>query len=97
MNPSTEQNVKTGASLALALANIFLPGSGTALAVAPIAIKGVFDLYDAIMGAKPPELTVEEWRARLTDPAIAKSTDDYLNEARRLTAQDAPPTTPESP
>ena len=83
MNSATENQLKTGASLALGIANIFLPGSGTAIQLAPVVLKGVFDLYDTVIKAKPDDVTVEEWRARLTDPALTETADDYLNEARK--------------
>lgn len=83
MNAATESQIKTGASLALGIANLLAPGSGTAIQLAPVVLKGVFDLYDAVIKAKPDDVTVEEWRARLTDPAMTKTADDYLNEARK--------------
>lgn len=83
MNAATESQIKTGASLALGIANLLAPGSGTAIQLAPVVLKGVFDLYDAVIKAKPDDVTVEEWRARLTDPALTKTADDYLNEARK--------------
>ena len=96
MTKATEEEIKAGAGLALGLANILAPGSGTAIQLAPIVIAGVFDLYDRIVAAKPSDVTIEEWRARLTDDALRKSTDDYLNEARKLIASrkvatDVPP------
>lgn len=90
MNDSTENQIKAGASLALGIANILAPGSGTAITLAPVVIKGVFDLYDVIMKAKPDGMTAEEWRARLLDAVMTKTADDYLNEARKALNVEAP-------
>ena len=60
------------------------------MALAPLLVDGVFKLYDAIMADKPDDVTEAEWRARLTDPAMTKTADDYLNAARKELAERTP-------
>ncbi len=74
------------AQTALTVAASFVPGLAGAVTLAPIALKGVFAIYDAVMAARPAEVTEAEWRELLSAPALTKSADDYLREAQESKA-----------
>lgn len=81
---ATPANLKLLADLGLTIAQVAAPGSGSAVQLGAIAAAGIIDLYDKLIAAKPADVTVEEWRALLTNPIHKPGVvDDLVNEARK--------------
>jgi hypothetical protein len=75
MTAEQKSSAELVAKTAITVASAFFPAG-------PLIAGGVIKLYDALMTVKPKEVTVEEWRELLQSPAITKTADDYVNEAR---------------
>lgn len=78
--------LRLGAEVALGL----VPGGGTAAALAPIAVRGVFALYDELMAQRPPGMTEADFRALLESRMMTATGDDFLNAAREAAAGETP-------
>lgn len=87
---STPSNLKAAAELGLGIANILLPGSGTAIQLGRHAIQGVIAIYDQIMASRPQGVTEEEWREILKQPIHQPDfVNSILNEERERQAKAA--------
>ncbi len=85
---TTADTLKLAADLGLAVAQIALPGSGSAIQLGRIAAQGVIELYDRLMASRPEDVTLEEWRALLTAPIHSPGfVDDLVNQARARQTQ----------
>jgi hypothetical protein len=79
MTKEQQASAELVAKTAITVAAAFFPAG-------PLIAGGVIKLYDALMSVKPKEVTEAEWRELLQSPAITKSADDYVNEARSVAA-----------
>jgi hypothetical protein len=81
----TEDQKKTAAALAqagvTALASV-VPGAALAIPFTPAAVRAIIEGYDAIMAARPGDVTEAEWRQRLLDRALNETFDEGRNRAR---------------
>lgn len=75
MTAEQKASAELVAKTAITVASAFFPAG-------PLIAGGVIKLYDALMTVRPNEVTMEEWRELLQSPAITKTADDYVNEAR---------------
>ena len=75
MTAEQKASAELVAKTAITVASAFFPAG-------PLIAGGVIKLYDALMTVRPKEVTVEEWRELLQSPAITKTADDYVAEAR---------------
>jgi hypothetical protein len=79
MTAEQQASAEMVAKTAITVAAAFFPAG-------PLIAGGVIKLYDALMAVKPKEVTVEEWRELLQSPAVTKTADEYVNEARAAAA-----------
>jgi hypothetical protein len=81
------------AGIGLSVASVVFPGAGAAITLAGIGVKGVADLiikaHKALMDKKPDNVTVEEWREILSNPALEKTLEQRL--AEKLNPPAPPP------
>lgn len=85
---TTQNHIKTAAELGLGIANILMPGSGTAIQLGRHAIQGIIAIYDQIMASRPNGVTEEEWRQILTQPLHQPGfVSQILNEERERQAK----------
>lgn len=75
MTAEQQASAELVAKTALTVAGSFFP-------LGPIAASGIIKIYDALMTVKPKEVTEAEWRELLQSPAVVKTADDYVNDAR---------------
>lgn len=84
---STTTNLKAAAELGLGIANLLMPGSGTAIQLGRHAIQGIIAIYDQIMASRPQGVSEEEWRAILKQPIHQPDfVTNVLNEERERQA-----------
>ncbi len=81
----TEAEIKAAATLAQTAATglaAFVPGMALAIPFTPLAVGAIIRAYDALMEARPPEVSVAEWRERLLDRALTMDFDADRKTAR---------------
>jgi len=84
----------------LGIVGIFAPQFAPALATAKVAVHAVGPLvvkaYDALMNARPAEVSEAEWRGLLGAAALNKTAADYVREALEKRLPPPPPQPPQS-
>jgi hypothetical protein len=83
VKPETAQTAKTMVGIAAGIASVAIPGAAIPIQIGRAAAIGIIEAYDALMQARPAEVTVEEWRAILAGPVHSPNfVDGLVNEAR---------------
>ncbi len=79
----TTETIKTAVGIAAGVASVAIPGAAVPIQIGRAAFVGIIDAYDALMAARPAEVSVEEWRALLRSPIHQDGfVDTVVNEAR---------------
>jgi hypothetical protein len=79
----TTENIKTVVGIAAGVASVAIPGAAVPIQIGRAAAMGLIEAYDALMAARPAEVSVEEWRALLRSPIHTDGfVDVVVNEAR---------------
>lgn len=75
--------IKTAVGIAANVASVAIPGAAVPIQIGRAAAIGLIEAYDALMAARPAEVSVEEWRALLRSPIHQDGfVDSVVNEAR---------------
>lgn len=79
----TTEAIKTGVGIAAGIASVAIPGAAVPIQIGRAAALGIIEAYDALMAARPADVTVEEWRDLLRSPIHQPGfVDSVVNEAR---------------
>lgn len=77
------ETIKTAVGIAANVASVAIPGAAVPIQIGRAAAIGLIEAYDALMAARPAEVTVEEWREILRSPIHQPGfVDNVVNEAR---------------
>lgn len=75
--------IKTAVGIAANIASVAIPGAAVPIQIGRAAALGLIEAYDALMAARPADVTVEEWRELLRSPIHKDGfVDTVVNEAR---------------
>ena len=75
--------IKTAVGIAANIASVAIPGAAVPIQIGRAAALGLIEAYDALMAARPADVTIEEWRELLRSPIHKDGfVDTVVNEAR---------------
>jgi hypothetical protein len=79
----TTETIRTAVGIAAGVASVAIPGAAVPIQIGRAAAMGLIEAYDALMAARPPEVSVDEWRALLRSPIHQDGfVDTVVNETR---------------
>lgn len=77
------ETIKAAVGIAANVASVAIPGAAVPIQIGRAAAIGLIEAYDALMAARPAEVTVDEWREILRSPIHQPGfVDNVVNEAR---------------
>ena len=80
---NTTEAIKTGVGIAASIASVAIPGAPVPIQIGRAAAISLIEAYDALMEARPADVTIGEWRELLRSPIHQPGfVDTVVNEAR---------------